>query len=219
MNVMRQFFAIAILFSGSYFLEKKKPLLFFSFLFLAVCMHTSAIIGLVLFFIYFWNINYEKKIFYRLIMILVFFPIMYVAFSRIKDAYELYVRYFDVSRQNVGFMLVYKFVGMGLVCYISKFGLVRDGNKITGLNQSHFEIAILYALGLLLCSLGMFFPYVDRVGLYFLMFEMPFWGWAVKSHDMKLLYKLYIYLFIVYLYIMNLFLDGQKIFPYSTIWS
>lgn len=219
MNIMRQFFAVALVFFGTFFLEKNKPLLFIPFLLAAIAMHTSSLVGVLLLFVYLWNVKDERKIARRVCISCLIVPALYLGFSSIKEAYDIYARYFDTVKQNLGFMLVYKMFGVLLVCYISKFGLIRKGVHVLGLAGFNGAIVIFYLLGICLCSLGMFFPYMDRIGLFFLMFEMVFWGWAVRSSEMNMLYKAFCCLFIFYLYIMNLLIDGQHIFPYTTIWS
>ena len=218
MNIMRQFFAVALIFFGSYFLQKNKVLLFLPFLFVAINMHTSSIVGILLLFVYFWNkeeCNWKKKS----ILLFVMVPITYVGFSKVKDAYEIYAKYFEIVKQNIGFMLAYKISAVSLVGYVSKCGLIRRGVDIVGKNKMNENVVGLYLIGLLLCSLGSFFPFVDRIGLYFLMFEMPFWGWAIRASEMSIPYRIFCYVFIVYLYAMNLLTDGHQIFPYKTIFG
>lgn len=219
MNVMRQFFAIALIFFGSYFLEKKSPLLFLPFLIFAIKMHTSSIVGVIFLFLYFWNKDGEKKLTKKIILLSLIVPTIYIGSSKIKDAYEIYSRYFETVKQNFGFMIIYKIFALSIITYVSKFGLVRYGSEIVGKVKLNGEIFALYLVGLVLCSLGMFFPYIDRIGLYFLMYEMLFWGWAIKANEMSIVYRIFCYIFVVYLFVMNLITDGHHIFPYVTIWG
>ena len=219
MNIMRQFFAVALIFGGSYFLEKNKPLIFIPFLVIAISMHTSSIVGILLLFVYLWSVDDERKSMKRAAIAILVLPSFYIGYSRIMDAYEIYSRYFETVKQNFGFMLMYKMLLTIFICYISRYGFIRKGNEIVGQKIIDSRVLCFYVLGLCLCSLGMFFPYIDRIGLYFLMFEMPFWGWAVKSNEMSIPYRVFCYIFIGYLFLMTLLTDGHDIFPYKTIWG
>ncbi len=219
MNIMRQFFAVALVFFGSYFLEKNKPLFFIPFIVAAINMHTSAIVGFLLLFMYLWTAEGKERHFRRLAVALLFIPAIIVGSSGVINAYEMYSRYFETTQQKLGLMLLYKITGVFLICYVSVFGFNRTGSTIIGLHKLDFEKTLFYVIGIVLCSLGMFFPYMDRIGLYFLMFEMPFWGGAIKSQDMALPYRGLCFIFILYLFVMTLLTDGHRIFPYVTIFG
>jgi hypothetical protein len=135
------------------------------------------------------------------------------------EAYEIYSAYFETVKQNFGFMLMYKLLLTMIIFYVSKFGFVRKGAIVVGQKFIEYKIMFFYVIGLVLCSMGMIFPYVDRIGLYFLMFEMPFWGGVVRANEMSIPYKIFCCIFVLYLYIMNLLFDGQCIFPYVSIWG
>lgn len=219
MNVMRQFFAVSLVFAGSYFLERNRPLFFIPFFIFALNIHASSVVSLPLLIAFLWQSDgrfYGVKRLFLILLSLVFFVIFFSKFSSVLAGYS---KYFETMKQSLGFMLIFKFIGVAVICYITRFGFCRMGGRIVGCRNSENIISLVYAFGLILCSLGMFFPFVDRIALFFLMFEMPFWGWCVKSQSLSLAYKCYCGIFIFYLYIMNLITDGQHIFPYVTIWG
>lgn len=66
------------------------------------------------------------------------------------------------------------------------------------------KIMLYYFIGLILSLSGMFYDYMNRIGFYFLMFEMPFWGIVIKHHKYKKIYIMLI-VFILFFYVMTTF--------------
>lgn len=60
-NAVRQSIAIAILFGASRYLLERKPLRFFAFVCLAMTFHSSAIIGLIIYILYWWIKDIEHN--------------------------------------------------------------------------------------------------------------------------------------------------------------
>ena len=217
MNIMRQFFSVALVFFGSIFFEKNKPLYFLPFFCIAFAIHNSAIVGVIPLITSLWN--FKKQGIWKLVLSFLFIFLFIFLFSKIANVFFYYSKYLAIVNQNIGFMLIYKTFILLIVLIISKIGLIRYGNRVIGIEKIDKYITLFYFVGLCLCSLGMFLPYVDRIGLYFLMYEMPFWGYIIKKKDLSMAYSICCFIFILYLYIGTLIGDGHHIFPYTTIWS
>ena len=215
MNIMRQFFSVALIFAGTYFLEKKKPLFFIPFLMSALSIHRSSIIAI--FFLLFYICRTEKKVQFHFLRFIVI-GVVALYMKDIIDIIEYFLKYLKNLEINFSFMLFYKLTMSLIILYVVKFGLLRKNEQIIGQAQFSTTEYIFYIVGILLCMLGGFFKYADRIALPFLMYEMPFWGKAVRMPQFNLIYKAICIFFILFLYIMNLLTDNQHIFPYTTIW-
>lgn len=78
------------------------------------------------------------------------------------------------------------------------------------------EIVLSYQLGLLLAGLGMFFAFMNRIGFYFLMYEMPFWGQSVRAVTNKGVYRLLIAAILIYIVASAFLSDANGLITYST---
>jgi len=218
MNVMRQFLAVAIVFAGSYFLFRKQILIYALFLIIAVIFHKSALLGLGLIVVYLLT-EKELKSHYRILSIIVLLISLVVLLPVIMDSLEIYSRYFNRLKGSVGFMIPFKLCCFMLAVLLAKFGLRKEKGVALGVEKINLNNTGLYLLGLLTCCGGMFFLFMDRIALYYMMFEMPFWGRLAKSNYFPLFYMTQIAFFVAYLYVMYLFSDGHRIFPYYTVFG
>lgn len=218
MNVMRQFLAISLVFAGTYFLKKKTFWFYILFCFIAFLFHKTALLGFLLLIVFlFVSRDVNKWIRYGGILVFSLF-VVYSA-PMLVEMMEIYSRYFNRLGSGVGLIMLYKICLFCLAVIIAKFGLYSQSGTVQGKERLNITYTFSYAMGLILCSFGTMFLFMDRIALYFMMFEMPFWGKFAQSRCYPLFYRTMISLLVVSLYMLYLFSDGQGIFPYSTIWS
>lgn len=218
MNVMRQFLAVALVFAGTYFLRKKTLWIYIIFCTMAFLFHKTALLGYLLLIVFF-IVNKEINKWLRYGGILVFSLVVLISFPTLISLIDAYSRYFNRSGSGIGLIMLYKIILFCLASFIAKFGLYQQSGVFYGKEKMNMAFSVSYAAGLILCSIGTFFLFMDRIALYFMMFEMPFWGSFARSRFYPLFYRSLIFVLVASLYIMYLISDGQKIFPYSTIWS
>ena len=221
-NIIRQYLAIAIIFWASKFIEREQNWKYILCNIIATTIHASAIIG----FGYLLLIQGSKakkkkyKIFKYGLAIVVAILSVIVMHGKMGK----YLVYFNNSTYfEFSLLTVYKIICVLIILAFSKANLnkkfsITKSKEYIPLNKS---IAILYLVGLLIGSMGMFFQYMNRIGFYFSVFEMPFWGQVTKSINgpNRRFYKLLLYIIIVYYYIMTLVTNVNGILNYTTFFN
>lgn len=220
MNIMRQFLAISIIFYATRFLERKKYKLYIILNVLAAAFHLTAILGIVVLLVYLIvEAKYDRKIQIKLFILLI--PALSI-FAYIGSTYiSRYNSYFESTTIDIGLMPLYQLLCFGLI-------FVFSGNRKTGVYSEniygeYYErdtcVMFLFFLSIIFVSLGMIFRYVERIGLYFQMFEMPFWGQAVNTVRNKSFIRFLAFIFLLYYFVTMLIFNGQGIFPYTWFWQ
>lgn len=205
-NIVRQFIAIALIFWATKYLEKKNYKKFILFNFIAITFHTTAIIGFLYLFFENGIIKIIKKYKDKVIMFL--FLLILSIITIFSSNLTKYLSYFLSLDFNIHTMTIFKLFCALIICFFDSHQI----NEKT-LNRKNFfhqlkenKYIIYYFIGLILSLSGMFYNYMNRIGFYFLMFEMPFWGSITfKNQKYKGLY--YILLtFILALYLITTFI-------------
>lgn len=216
-NIMRQMCGIAIIFWSTRFLEKGNYLKYLVGVILAYCFHTSSLIGLICYYTDFlrWpDLKKNQKRF--LITILLATPLV------IKQAcshFDKYSHYFNVANYQFGMMLlikiaIYLFLSFIILLPNSK---VNESDNCRNLNNN----IIYYGIGIILTTMGYLFPYMERIGLLFYLFEGYFYGRIIRLAQNKDKVFYFIVLGIISLYYLygDLFIGGQGQLPYQFVWE
>lgn len=203
-NIVRQFLAIALIFWATKYLEQKNYKKFMLINFIAVTFHTTAIIGLISLLIeedFVKIINKYKKHF--IIFLLIFSFLILIFFS--SNIYK-YLSYFLLINFNLHSMIIFKLFCVLMICFINYYQdkKIEPFYKNCIVQLRNNKIMLYYFIGLILSLSGMFYDYMNRIGFYFLMFEMPFWGIVIKHHKYKKIYIMLI-VFILFFYVMTTF--------------
>lgn len=223
MNIMRQFFAIAILFYCTKFLDNKKYLLYLVSIFLCTLIHKTSLLALLILFIYYWNnLNKKKKIIMMipcgLIMIITLYYIIVFESGHISN-------YFSsnnlISNLNIPFLyrlaifiIAFSFYNFNVKIVIKKSDSNNFKNDLIHKKEIN-KISLIYFIGLLFSSLGMFYFIMARVGYFYLIFELLFWGFfTYKNNSNKYLNICMISIFAIYTFAMELIFNGSGIFPF-----
>ena len=216
LNIMRQYVALALVFYASRYLEKKKYWIFLVFLFISVNIHSSSILGLLFIFIYVWD-SLSKKQKILLILPLILIGALSVKYT-IAFSMEQIINYSNQRNSNVNFTYFYKLIVFALMLYLNKshfyIKIFRKKSESVPIKIRDKETEIYFG-GLLLSALGMFFLFMSRIGLYYLMFEPVFWGRAVKTGKNRDVAFLLSLVYVLYTFYHLFVLDDCFIFPYS----
>lgn len=224
MNIARQFLAWAVSFYGVTFLLKKKTFKSFICMAVSICIHLSSIASFAIFGIYILQEKSNKSR-HKIVGVLLLSVIVGSIFlSGFLSQFErAYVRYYTFDYSRVGLLSFYKILTLFAITYFAKNDIGIRAWKNNKINNSIIQIdnkyVILYFIGIIFDSLAYFSSSISRVGLYFLSFELLFWGKLFKSKTDTGLYKILLLIMLVYLYINNVVGDGYGIFPYSTIFA
>lgn len=240
-NIMRQMCAVAILFYGSRFIDRGHYIKYLIFIFFAWVFHQSALIG-VLFIccdVFLWKyLNKYQKV--SLVILLLTTALSAPYLYKMMSKYFHYFRMgpdFEISYMMFAKLIIYIFclddirnysvLKMERVSH-SQFVLVlKDNNKFyikrvkQYKNKCLYQVqraGIYYFMGICLTFLSCF-PYMDRVGLPFYIFEIAFWGAVAKSAKKRKIYVLVFSLLLIYIFCISMIKDGQGIFPYGLMWQ
>lgn len=225
MNIMRQFIAIAMIFYFTRFLEKKKYIYFVVVVIIASQFHKTALLSLIIILFYYWDsLSNKKKV--LMIMPILFLTIIgsYFIFNYENDHISNYFSSFN-SINNINITFIYRFIVFifSFLLYQSDIRVVynkRNSNnkEITHNNvyddKEFNKISIIYFLGLLFSSTGMFFDFMSRIGLYYLCYEIVYWGYITKNSKNNFLNFSLIALYAIYVFLFELINNGSGIFPY-----
>jgi len=210
MNIMRQFFAISIVFFASYFLEKKKYFVFLILTALAVTFHIVAIVGVLLFLVYLrYSDNIKSKGVY---MLLLFIASVALIIAMRGQLFEKFTDYFDSISFDIGFMVVFKI--LLLLAFV--FSNRMEFRFASGKSSIIKIVSIIYFLGLLFTSLGYIFPFMDRVGLVCMMFEPICFAMMCKYRN-KDVFRVITILLTGFFIITNMRANGYGVFPYDWV--
>lgn len=235
-NIVRQFLAIAIIFFSSRLLEKRKYVPFALIVLLCTFfVHQSSIIciGFIAADMFMWkNLTKWQKNLIGMGLIIVPIAFSYVAGRLLAK----YVGYFETTTNNMGFMILAKVLFFVISLYVSRYILIPklSPDQIDS-NYQEYRMrkatTIYYPIGLLLTVIGYFYPFMDRIGLYYMFFECIYFGMLLKVNlknsvvyisnytekivkDNSLVYLLLILLLVGYNFFTDIFNNAQGIVPY-----
>jgi len=179
-NISRQMVAVAMVFYGTKFLQERKYGLYIIFIIIASFFHKSALLALSFFAVELLLWKYLDSKQKRLIGIsLMLTP---VAFVYINDYFNSKAKYFEVSNVNIGMMQIAKTLLLLLVVLL-EYKKIFSKNKDTDDRVLYCQksLTIYYLIGNLLSYLGYFYNTLDRIGLYYSIFEGVFWSVSISN--------------------------------------
>ena len=192
-NIVRQYLAISIIFWGTRYLERNQYLKYIVLNVIAATIHTSSLICFCLLFLSFGC--KKQKIKYRILGL-----------------------GFEQTTASVHVMTILKIICMFIVIFVNKvainrkFSISKSGEYVP-MNK---EVVFLYQAALGISLLGMFYSFMNRIGFYFMMYEMPFWGQAVQTVKNAWIYKIIIIAILLYTIIVVQFDDTSGLVNYTT---
>ena len=215
-NIMRQYLAIALVFYGTYYLDRKKYFSFLLFLAVATAMHSSAILAALYVPIYALISDTEKvKKNKSALFYLVLLPIVVgVGGSIVIKKYGYYIA---DSNNTFGLLHPMKLVLAIAFCMINAgvFQWYRNKKGYLSVNHGQYYltisrepnirnfgvVALSYMLGIALTTLGYINTSLYRVGLIFQPFEYPFVASVFRYKPNGVFFKtIYILLFLFIIY-------------------
>lgn len=169
LNIMRQLCAVALVFWSTRFIGSKNYLLFSLFVLLAMCFHTSAVLAFLYlaFELFRWHeLEPKQKNILVILVVLSSFvmPLAFVFFA------ERYIHYLGTPSVDIGFLLPTKVLFYAFLLYYLHKTTINYEHMPNHIHIS--QITIYVVCGLILTFLGYFFRFVQRIGLYFSIFEI-----------------------------------------------
>lgn len=215
-NIVRQYLAVSIIFWGTRYLERGSYLKYLCFVTIAASMHTSAILGFLLVFIPF---GFERFRFtkIRLVGLLGSILMIIIGFSVFQSNFDKYTKYFQESETNVHLITIVKTLAVLLVIAANRpFKNKTFSYSYCKTHPMRKEIPIIYTCGLLLSSFGMLHSFMNRIGFYFMMYEMPFWGQAILARKNRIIFILIISLMLIYSFQATMLGGAEGLIDYNT---
>lgn len=218
-NVLRQFVAVAILFYATKYLERKK---YFKFLICVMCatlFHTSALLGLlfIVFDIFDWSQLTKKQ--KKIIKIFIVCGVAAVAVLGIGIIGK-YSSYFTNVHFNFGILILLKILLFALTARSMSGEYVANAEGGYSVEAYSFKtVKVYYFVGMLLTALGYMFDNMNRVGLYFYLFETVYIGMVMCSKRVSVITKLIISALYLFLMFGTVFGNGQGQGNYLFFWQ
>ncbi len=214
MNTMRQYLAVAIVFFATRFLERKKYTPFIVSLLVATSIHTTALMGMVYLFVYLWRNTPKEKQIYLGIAAVALIPAA-LAFVVGYESDHI-ANYFSSNVDNLNATYLYR-VAIFLIAVLLMWlddNNERMRNRELAPRRNENLVPLFAFMGLVASSAGMFFRFLGRLGYYFSMFEMIFWGQAIKRARWGWLLWLMPTVYALYAFGYELAFNGSGIFPF-----
>lgn len=217
MNIMRQAMAVALVFYGTRYLKENKYHKFLLFLLIAFTFHRTALLSIAYILISLWfsMSKNKKKILAIPFICVIIGSVFYVARYLVNDIDA----YSSQTISNINVTFFYRlFITLATILFNKLNIMVIINQNYRALPKKYIfdRYLLTYLLiGLSFESLSMFFSFVGRSGLYYLMFEPVFWGIAVKQTKNRKLYAMLIAIFAIYMFYLLIFTNSVKLFPYS----
>ena len=219
-NIMRQFVAVAIIFYATKYIAQRKYIKFLLFVAIAFLFHKSAILG-VLFIaceVFAWkHLSRRQKRFLLCAAMLV--PV--AAIILIKIFFSKYLRYLQNIQFNFGIMLLLKlalFVIVLLIGHLSVSGITKNDKYGRG-EYTLSTVRTYYIVGLAITALGYIFPFADRIGIYFYIFEMVFMGMVAKHAKNQTIIKVCLIAIYAYVFLGSIFGNSHGQANYLFAWQ
>lgn len=223
LSAVRQCCAIAICFYFSRYIWKKRYFTFILGVIIASFFHKSA----YLCFLYLgtelllWKfISKKQKMIMSLAIISV--PFMFRYATTIFQHYEFY---FASSNVDIGYLVL----GKLLFLIVTYFLTIKNDNKLIEskkliMAESSYQkksVFIYYLMGLVLTIPGYYFTYMERIGLYFYIFEAVYIGILLngKFTKTKFIYFVGVLILLGYPFVSALVTDGYGVLPYKFFWQ
>lgn len=206
-NIMRQMCSVAIIFFSVNYLIENKIIRYLLGLGVASLFHLSSIISVLLISLFFK----KNRLNFLILFTFVVSIIAYIYSDKI--IYE-YSHYFNSIQSSIGIGLIAK-----IVIFLLSFMITIRKIKLRKISKLYIQVSIIYFVGILISFVGYFYPNMQRIGFYFLIFETVFYGITIKNINSTSVYDV---AFVIFVILMQIFVYGRSIvtnsmgiFPYS----
>lgn len=225
MNGLRQFITVAILFWGTRYLAKGNYIKYIITIFLAYIFHITALLGVLGFVgeLFNWKSLEIKQRKFIVSMSIIGILLSSYAIQYMVTRTEAYMHYFNTVVMDVGFRLI-ALIGVFCIslCLFDKKKYIINTN--TRLKPDYFisTTRMYYFFAIALGLVGYFFPYMERLGWSYSLFEGVYFGALVKESNQlkRWAFKVPIIGILLYVLINYLFLkNGSLHHPYVFIWE
>lgn len=218
-NIMRQLLAAAIVFYATRYIRKGQYFRFLSGVGLGFLFHNSALLGVGFLAceLFEWrSLGKKQKIF--LLCGAITAPIAAIIFG--GEIIDKYLRYFQNIKLDFGLMLPLKLVFFALVVFLGRlYTPEKTEKKYVLLKKTLNRVDLYYLIGIIMSALGYIFPFAERIGIYFYIFEVIFMGVAAKAEKNQAILKTGLALIYGYVLVTSIFGNAQGQANYLFVWQ
>lgn len=204
-NIFRQFISVALIFYATRYLEDKKrsDIKFFSYMIIALLFHRLAILGLIFYLVELLNMrHYEFK---RKLIAYVFLLICIFLISQQYSNYiNKYLHYLNFKSIDFGLLFIIR------VFYFLYLIVVWTNNR----KLINKKFIIYYFIGICFTFSGYIYLFLDRTGIYFMIFEPVIMLTLAKKGKYGQVSQMFLYLWICIYLFSSFYGNGQGQFPY-----
>jgi hypothetical protein len=223
-NTIRQWLAIAIIFYGTRYIGNniKSNIKYIIFVLLAVLMHTTAIFAVFFVPLYYFSLPSKKMndLIRKCVMMIFACLVGVYAYVTIVNNYSIYLSsaiYGDVSWISIVLALF-----MCIIILYNNNGkiVIRNNSGKTDYNKMisiKYE-SLAFFTGIVLTLMVFLTRYADRVGQYFLLFEIVFFSYYIKNKKTRIITSIFVFLLCVYLRFSSFVSSGYGEVPYIPFW-
>lgn len=208
-NIMRQMCGVAVVFYGFYYFFNKQLTKFVIGILAAMSFHLSACISLIAIVL---DFSYLKR--RKILLFLVISGITILAYLLVPRLKSGYLHYFDDIQLSLGFGLLIKLIFF-LISFITLIYNFKIKEELP-LRKQFLNVSMLYFVGIVLSFIGYFYPNMQRIGFYFLIFETVFYGIVFNnlktSNIANFCFKTCIIFVQVYIFLMSIITNSMGIF-------
>lgn len=229
MNAMRQFCAVAIVFWGTRYLQKKKYIPFIVCVMIAsLFFHRSALLSIAYLGIELFSWKDLSKQQKRLLITLIFWGIIFsgIIISFLGYYTSYYEHYFRNINTNIGLRVFALMAILVVSLFLYHRHDRRQKHEVLSNEQNELyvlrNVRIYYAVSCGLGSIGYFYDYMGRIGYYFALFQFVYFGILAKEDNRlcRCLFKIMIWFIIMYVLYNYIFVvNGAYQHPYHFIWN
>lgn len=220
-NVVRQCFAVALIFFAFRFISERRCILYVLFIYLAYLMHSAAIIGILLYPLGLEKLSPKMK---KLLCVLAAFAVL-IAISPylapiLKEVTKIgvfaaYRQHLDYSYSRIGSSWLPRAVIIFGAIFLSHTFKTKEGTRSPALFATAISLPFLV--------INYIIPAIGRAGAYFSIFNViTFASFAGRQSDKPVLPKIENALlvgFALVTFLTSLYADGLELIPYSMFFS
>jgi hypothetical protein len=171
-NIVRQMLALSIVFIGTVWLDKKKPLFFLLFLLIASLVHLSALVCIGIYFLYVYQ-TIKHKIHFVLFLLSFLAVIIYAYDAILQTYYTRFAYMYEDYQSTVG----YEVIAQSLLI---AFMFVTNMKRILK-SPEYVKISLLCMAGLFLSIITADAGEASRIAYYYTIFEVIFASLVIRK--------------------------------------
>jgi hypothetical protein len=223
-NTIRQWLAMAIVFFATKYIGKNtvSNIIYISLVVLAISMHTTAVFAIFFLPLYYLALpsNNRRHVMIKICMIIVAIFIGSAVYTTIINRYSSYISssiYGDMSAINIVLLLFLCFI----ILYDNdwKITIQRPGTDLSAISMTRIKFeTFAFFIGIVLTLMVFFTRYADRVGQYFLLFEVVVFPYYINKKRTRLITITFVVLLCVYLRFSSFLSSGYGEIPYVPFW-